>query len=85
LSGKGKTQVAREWNECKPLKSGQKAKALNALKRRKVQEQLVTRIDGWQMQIEELLGSIEVRQRRLTLSKPGLKAKLVSALETKLR
>ena len=46
---------------------------------------MVTRIDGWQMQIEELLGSIEVRQRRLTLSKPGLKAKLVSALETKLR
>ena len=56
--------IARETQSAKSLAKtpGKKAQALNALKRRKVQEQLATRIDGWLLQVEELLGSIEEAQ-----------------------
>lgn len=56
--------IARETQSAKTLAKvpAKKVQALNALRRRKVQEQLAVRIDGWLMQVEELLGGIEQAQ-----------------------
>ena len=44
-----------------------KAKALNALRLRKVQEQLSSRVDGWILQVDELLMSIEQARTTATV------------------
>jgi charged multivesicular body protein 6 len=57
------TQIARETANAKALaKSGDKARCLHALRRRKLHEQNANRIDEWAMSVETLLSSIEQAQ-----------------------
>lgn len=57
------TQIARETANAKALaKSGEKARCLHALRRRKLHERNATRIDEWATSVETLLSSIEQAQ-----------------------
>ena len=57
------TQIARETANAKALaKSGERARCLHALRRRKLHEQNANRIDEWAMSVETLLSSIEQAQ-----------------------
>lgn len=57
------TQIARETANAKALaKSGERARCLHALRRRKLHERNASRIDEWAMSVETLLSSIEQAQ-----------------------
>ena len=57
------TQIARETANAKALaKSGERARCLHALRRRKLHERNANRIDEWAMSVETLLSSIEQAQ-----------------------
>lgn len=56
--------IARETSKARELAKSPatKVKALNALRLRKVQEQLLDRVEGWILQVDELLLGIESAQ-----------------------
>ena len=69
MTSSSQEAIARETTKAREFAKSPatKAKALNALRLRKVQEQLSSRVDGWILQVDELLMSIEQARTTATV------------------
>ena len=69
MTSSSQEAIARETAKAREFAKSPatKAKALNALRLRKVQEQLSSRVDGWILQVDELLMSIEQARTTATV------------------
>ena len=69
MTSSSQEAIARETVKARDFAKSHatKAKALNALRLRKVQEQLSSRVDGWILQVDELLMSIEQARTTATV------------------